>query len=168
MIQKTGTTSQEDVARALSRRAGGLILAKRTTTTALPTSSATGAAAEAGKLAVGAAAAAQVRDIIDWAAGREAFTRATTRAMWERNPDYGIYVAAVCYDQGYGLSDPAAVREGVVSVSLVSGVLDADYDCLYLGRGESSYTYGEGGYVNLGYTHSAACRYQADSGDLWC
>ncbi|KAL1845930.1 hypothetical protein Daus18300_014406 [Diaporthe australafricana] len=116
----------EDVALALSRRAG-LILAKRTIITTLLTSFATGAAAEAGKLAVDAAAA-QVRNIINWTAAREAFTKATTRAMWERNPDYAEYVAAVCYNQDYGLSDPAAMREGVVSVSLVSGVLETDYD----------------------------------------
>ncbi|KAJ0123813.1 hypothetical protein J7T55_012283 [Diaporthe amygdali] len=104
----------EDVARALSTRRAGLILAGRSVITTLLTSFASGAAAEAGKLAVDAAAE-QVCNILGWTAAREAFTKATTRAMWERNPDYGVYVAAVCYNQDYGLSDPGAMRERVLS-----------------------------------------------------
>ncbi|KAI3400744.1 hypothetical protein diail_1953 [Diaporthe ilicicola] len=168
LLDLSSPVIDEVVALALSRRAG-LVLGKRTTTKAPLTSSAAGgAAAEGGRLLVNAVAA-QVRDIIDWTAAREAFTRATTRAMWEHNPDPGAFVAAVCYNSrqgGYaGLlsssssssssgddDDPAAASKTttreervVVSVSLVSGALGADYDCLYLRRGEGFSVDGEGG-----------------------
>jgi hypothetical protein len=45
--------------------------------------------------------------------------------MWNRNPDYAKYHAAICYNKGYRLSNPAGITE-LASAKLDLGLLNTE------------------------------------------
>ncbi|KFA81152.1 hypothetical protein S40288_01036 [Stachybotrys chartarum IBT 40288] len=109
-----------------------------------------------------------IKDLGDWNDAREAFTKATTEDMWAKNPDYNKFPAAVCYNKGYRLETPANV-DGFASVKFELGLLNTDYDCMYLQGPNSFWTDSEGGYINLSYTYNAdRCSFDQATGDLTC
>ncbi|KAF7939706.1 hypothetical protein BELL_1014g00060 [Botrytis elliptica] len=102
-----------------------------------------------------------------WNAVREKFTQATTANMWSRNPDYNKYPGVVCYNKGYSVRDPAGIA-GKVSAKLSLGLLNTDYDCMYISGNNAFYTRSEGGYINLSYRYNSRCTYDGKTGDLTC
>ncbi|KAF5869647.1 uncharacterized protein Bfra_010844 [Botrytis fragariae] len=102
-----------------------------------------------------------------WNDAREKFTQTTTANMWSRNPDYNKYPAAVCYNKGYSLKNPAGIV-GKVSAKLSLGLLNTDYDCMYMTGNNAFYTRSEGGYINLSYTYNSRCSFDGKTGDLTC
>ncbi|TGO31592.1 hypothetical protein BHYA_0499g00020 [Botrytis hyacinthi] len=83
-----------------------------------------------------------------WNEVREKFTQETTLNMWARNPDYNKYPAAVCYNKGYSLKNPNGFV-GRVSAKLSLGLLETDYDCMYITGNNQFYTHAEGGFINV-------------------
>ncbi|KAJ0118762.1 hypothetical protein N8I77_001450 [Diaporthe amygdali] len=108
-----------------------------------------------------------IKDLGKWNQAREEFSKKTTAEMWARNPDYQKYPAAVCYNKGYKLKDPAGTT-GLVSAKLTLGQLNTDYDCMYMTANNQFYTQGEGGFINLSYTYSSRCTFDKGTGDLTC
>ncbi|ATZ49215.1 hypothetical protein BCIN_04g03920 [Botrytis cinerea B05.10] len=102
-----------------------------------------------------------------WNDARETFTQTTTKEMWARNPDYNKYPAVVCYNKGYSLKNAAGVT-GKVSAKLSLGMLNTDYDCMYMTGNNQFYTHSEGGYINLSYRYNNRCSFDQKSGDLSC
>ncbi|KAL0065590.1 hypothetical protein AAF712_007368 [Marasmius tenuissimus] len=103
-----------------------------------------------------------------WNEARETFTKATTAEMWARNPNRGKWVAAICYNKGWRVKNPAGISD-VQSMELKLGALHTDYDCMYMGRGNQFYTDGDGGYINLSMTYDGgACNFDRGTGDLSC
>ena len=45
--------------------------------------------------------------------------------MWNRNPDYAKYHAAICYNKGYRLNNPAGITE-LASAKLDLGLLNTE------------------------------------------
>ncbi|KAI9644319.1 hypothetical protein NHQ30_007676 [Ciborinia camelliae] len=60
-----------------------------------------------------------------WNDVREKFTQATTLEMWNRNPDYNTYPAAICYNKGYSLKNNAG-KTGLLSAKLELGLLSTE------------------------------------------
>ncbi|KAK3984237.1 hypothetical protein QBC44DRAFT_202191, partial [Cladorrhinum sp. PSN332] len=108
-----------------------------------------------------------IKNLGNWNEAREEFTKATTNEMWARNPDYKKFPAAVCYNKGYRVKDPA-LTEGLVSVKFELGLLNTDYDCMYLGAPNQFFTDSDGGFINLSYTYSDRCSFDQKTGDLTC
>ncbi|APA14930.1 hypothetical protein SS1G_14379 [Sclerotinia sclerotiorum 1980 UF-70] len=103
-----------------------------------------------------------------WNETREKFTQATTLAMWNRNPDYNKFPAVACYNKGYHLRNPSG-QDGRVSAKLSLGMLNTDYDCLYMTGNNAFYTHNEGGYINLSYRYNGGrCTFDKRTGDLTC
>ncbi|KAG8161372.1 hypothetical protein KVR01_009636 [Diaporthe batatas] len=108
-----------------------------------------------------------IKNLGKWNDAREAFTKKTTAEMWARNPDYQKYPAAICYNKGYKLKNPAG-KDGLVSAKLELGQLNTDYDCMYMTANNQFYTESDGGYINLSYTYSNRCTFDSNTGDLTC
>ncbi|KAH6707211.1 hypothetical protein EV126DRAFT_488840 [Verticillium dahliae] len=109
-----------------------------------------------------------IKNLGEWnEQAREAFTKKTTQEMWDRNPDYAKFPAAACYNKGYTLADPAKI-DGLRSAKFELGLLNTDYDCMYIQGGNQFKTNSEGGYINLSYTYDPTrCTFEG-SGDLTC
>lgn len=86
--------------------------------------------------------------------------------MWAKNPNPAAYPGVACYNMGYKLKNDNV--EGKINAKLTSGVLNTDYDCMYVGKGNAFYTQGDGGYINLSYRYSSGCSYDGSTGDLSC
>ncbi|TGO59606.1 hypothetical protein BOTNAR_0159g00050 [Botryotinia narcissicola] len=108
-----------------------------------------------------------ISDLGKWNDAREKFTQATTANMWARNPDYNRYPAVMCYNKGYSVKNPAGIA-GKVSAKLSLGLLNTDYDCMYMTGNNQFYTHSEGGYINLSYRYNSRCSFDGKSGDLSC
>jgi hypothetical protein len=94
------------------------------------------------------AAASFIGDIVNFDAGREAFTKQTTDAMMANNPDPARFQAAACYNQGFSVADPANI-DGQSSVDFRLGVLNTDYECMYIAAPNQFFTEGDGGFINV-------------------
>ncbi|KAH7141847.1 hypothetical protein EDB81DRAFT_869797 [Dactylonectria macrodidyma] len=109
-----------------------------------------------------------IKNLGEWNEAREAFTKKTTQEMWDRNPDYTRFPAAACYNKGYRLADPAKI-DGLVSAKFELGLLNTDYDCMFIEGPNQFFTDSEGGYINLSYTYNPdRCSFDDRTGDLTC
>ncbi|CEI61652.1 unnamed protein product [Fusarium venenatum] len=113
------------------------------------------------------AAASFIGDISNFDAGREAFTKQTTDAMMANNPDPERFQAAACYNQGFSVADPANI-DGQSSVEFSLGILNTDYECMYIAAPNQFFTEGDGGFINLSFTHSDRCTFDQETADLTC
>ncbi|KAH7085874.1 hypothetical protein BKA63DRAFT_28336 [Paraphoma chrysanthemicola] len=108
-----------------------------------------------------------IQNLGKWTEVREGFTKATVRAMWQRNPSYSRYPAAICYNKGYHFQN--GKWSGRVKAKLSLGTLNTDYDCMYMEGGNQFYTHSDGGYINLAYNYNGArCSHDRRTGDLTC
>ncbi|KAM0326245.1 hypothetical protein ACHAQA_006842 [Verticillium albo-atrum] len=89
-----------------------------------------------------------IGDISNFDSGREAFTQQTTEAMMANNPDPARFVAAACYNQAFEIADPAN-SDGQTSVEFSLGILNTDYECMYLAAPNQFFTQGDGGFINV-------------------
>ncbi|KAH6693595.1 hypothetical protein F5X68DRAFT_187403 [Plectosphaerella plurivora] len=119
-----------------------------------------------------------IKNLGEWNEAREAFTKATTQAMWDRNPDYAKFPAVACYNKGYRLANPANV-DAVASVKFDLGLLNTEYVIFTteasivrvadMGLATTFFTDSEGGYINLSYTYNPErCSFDQKTGDLSC
>ncbi|RBR25716.1 uncharacterized protein FIESC28_01469 [Fusarium coffeatum] len=130
--------------------------------TAAGTAAVTAIVNEAVKAAVGF-----IGDISNFDAGREAFTVQTTEAMMANNPDPERFQAAACYNQGFSVADPANI-DGQSSVEFSLGILNTDYECMYIAAPNQFFTEGDGGLINLSFTHTDRCTFDQETADLTC
>lgn len=93
-----------------------------------------------------------VKNLGDWTEAREAFTQATTAAMWKNNPDRAKYAAAICYNKGYSFANPSKVA-GIKKAKFALGALHTDYDCMYMEAGNAFHTASDGGFINVSCRH---------------
>ncbi|XP_014562316.1 hypothetical protein COCVIDRAFT_84064, partial [Bipolaris victoriae FI3] len=106
--------------------------------------------------------------INNWNSARETFTQATVDAMWARNPDRNRWVAAACYNMKWDVANRGRISD-VASVKLSMGALNTDYDCFYIGRQNSLWTRGDGGYINLAVvSDNRFCTFDSRTADLDC
>ncbi|RYP04466.1 hypothetical protein DL764_004436 [Monosporascus ibericus] len=108
-----------------------------------------------------------IGDIASFDAGREAFTKQTTDAMFAQNPDPARFQAAACYNQAFSFADPANV-DGQTSVEFRQGLLNTDYECFFIAAPNQFFTEGDGGFINLSITHSDRCTFDSATSDLTC
>ncbi|KAI3574423.1 hypothetical protein IWW34DRAFT_883989 [Fusarium oxysporum f. sp. albedinis] len=125
----------------------GHILSKREPVTiAILTAAGTAAVTAIVNEAV-SAAAAFIGDISNFDAGREAFTVQTTETMMANNPDPERFQAAACYNKAFSVADPANI-DGQSSVEFRLGILNTDYECMYIAAPNQFFTEGDGGLIN--------------------
>lgn len=86
--------------------------------------------------------------LTEWEPAREAFTQEATMSLWNNNPDPAKWVAAVCYNQAWDVSNKSGISD-IVSMKFSLGALNTDYDCMYIGKGTQFYTQGDGGFINV-------------------
>ncbi|KAG4430074.1 hypothetical protein IFR05_014447 [Cadophora sp. M221] len=99
---------------------------------------------------------------------RRKFTQETTNQMWNDNPDRAYFAAAICYNKGYRVRDWNGISERV-SQKLSTGLLNTDYDCMYMSDNNAFWTDGDGGYENLAYVYDGnRCSFDGKTGDLTC
>ncbi|PVH96451.1 hypothetical protein DM02DRAFT_535258 [Periconia macrospinosa] len=108
-----------------------------------------------------------LKNLGEWNETREKFTKETVAALWDRNPDYTKYAAAVCYNKGYRLANPAGITE-LASAKLELGLLNTDYDCMLIETPNQFFTDSAGGYINLAYRYDSRCSFDQSTGDLTC
>jgi hypothetical protein len=126
----------------------GHILSKREPVTiAILTAAGTAAVTAIVNEAV-SAAAAFIGDISNFDAGREAFTVQTTETMMANNPDPERFQAAACYNKAFSVADPANI-DGQSSVEFRLGILNTDYECMYIAAPNQFFTEGDGGLINV-------------------
>ena len=89
-----------------------------------------------------------IGDVQNFDAAREAFTQQTTKEMMARNPDPARFQAAACYNQGFSVADPANI-DGQNSVEFALGLLNTDYECMYIAAPNQFFTEGDGGFINV-------------------
>jgi hypothetical protein len=89
-----------------------------------------------------------IGDISNFDDAREAFTQQTTDAMMANNPDPSRFQAAACYNQGFSVADPANI-DGQNSVKFSLGLLNTDYECMYIAAPNQFFTEGDGGFINV-------------------
>jgi hypothetical protein len=94
------------------------------------------------------ATAKLIGDISNFDAAREAFTQQTTKAMMAKNPDPAKFQAAACYNQGFSVANPANI-DGQNSVKFSLGLLNTDYECMYIAAPNQFFTEGDGGFINV-------------------
>ncbi|KAF4497863.1 hypothetical protein FAGAP_5962 [Fusarium agapanthi] len=158
----TATLQTRDTAKGT-----GHILSKREPVTiAILTAAGTAAATAIVNEAV-KAAAAFIGDISNFDAGREAFTVQTTEAMMANNPDPERFQAAACYNKAFSVADPANI-DGQSSVEFRLGILNTDYECMYIAAPNQFFTEGDGGLINLSFTHTDRCTFDQETADLTC
>ncbi|QSZ31118.1 hypothetical protein DSL72_000681 [Monilinia vaccinii-corymbosi] len=134
-----------------------LILAGNTAVTVAVTTVVTEAAVYAANI---------IKYLPSWNAVRERFTKECTNKMWAKNRNYWAWPAAICYNKGYGLLDSKRINS-FEKFRLKRGNLYTDYDCMYMSRNNSFYTWSDGGYINLAYVYAKSCKMD-NSGDLHC
>ncbi|KAG5812757.1 hypothetical protein H9Q74_004116 [Fusarium xylarioides] len=145
----------------------GHILSKREPVTiAILTAAGTAAVSAIVSEAV-SAAAAFIGDISNFDAGREAFTVQTTETMMANNPDPERFQAAACYNKAFSVADPANI-DGQSSVEFRLGILNTDYECMYIAAPNQFFTEGDGGLINLSFTHTDRCTFDQETADLTC
>ncbi|KAI9166503.1 hypothetical protein HJFPF1_02609 [Paramyrothecium foliicola] len=88
-----------------------------------------------------------IGNLSNWNRAREEFTKKTTAEMWARNPDRRKFPGVVCYNKGYGVANSRNI-DGKISAQLRLGVLNTDYDCMYIAAPNQFWTHGDGGYIN--------------------
>ncbi|KAL8312455.1 hypothetical protein RB597_002868 [Gaeumannomyces tritici] len=108
-----------------------------------------------------------IKALKNWTPAREAFTKATSAEMWAKNPDPTKYAAAICYNMGYSITDPAGV-EGLVKARLKSGLLKTDYDCFFMTAGNTMNLKGDGGFINLSFNADKRCTYDKNTKVIRC
>jgi hypothetical protein len=89
-----------------------------------------------------------IGDVSNFDEAREAFTQQTTDAMMAKNPDPARFQAAACYNQGFSVADPANI-DGQNSVKFSLGLLNTDYECMYIAAPNQFFTEGDGGFINV-------------------
>jgi hypothetical protein len=89
-----------------------------------------------------------IGDVSNFDSAREAFTQKTTKEMMARNPDPARFQAAACYNQGFSVADPANI-DGQSSVKFSLGLLNTDYECMYIAAPNQFFTEGDGGFINV-------------------
>jgi hypothetical protein len=94
------------------------------------------------------ATAKLIGDIANFDSARETFTKETTKAMMANNPDPARFQAAACYNQGFSVADPANI-DGQNSVEFSLGLLNTDYECMYIAAPNQFFTEGDGGFINV-------------------
>ena len=108
-----------------------------------------------------------IKDLGGWNEGREAFTKKTVEEMWNRNPDYEKFPATVCYNKGYRTKNNNI--DGLVSMKYELGLLNTDYDCMFIGGDNQFFTDSDGGFINLAYMYNPdRCNHDTATGDLTC
>lgn len=93
-----------------------------------------------------------IGDVSNFDSAREAFTQQTTKEMMARNPDPARFQAAACYNQGFSVADPANI-DGQNSVEFKLGLLNTDYECMYIAAPNQFFTEGDGGFINVSQLH---------------
>jgi hypothetical protein len=68
--------------------------------------------------------------------------------MMAKNPDPARFQAAACYNQGFSVADPANI-DGQNSVKFSLGLLNTDYECMYIAAPNQFFTEGDGGFINV-------------------
>jgi hypothetical protein len=94
------------------------------------------------------ATAKLIGDISNFDDAREAFTQKTTAAMMAKNPDPAKFQAAACYNKAFSVADPAKI-DGQNSVKFSLGLLNTDYECLYIAAPNQFFTESDGGFINV-------------------
>ena len=89
-----------------------------------------------------------IGDISNFDAAREAFTQQTTEAMMAKNPDPKKFQAAACYNKAFSVANPANI-DGLNSVKFSLGLLNTDYECLYIAAPNQFFTESDGGFINV-------------------
>ncbi|CAN9473510.1 unnamed protein product [Alternaria alternata] len=84
-----------------------------------------------------------------------------------RNPDPARFQAAACYNQGFSVADPANI-DGQNSVEFKLGLLNTDYECMYIAAPNQFFTEGDGGFINLAFEHTDRCTFDEATADLTC
>ncbi|KAL8382471.1 hypothetical protein RB595_006315 [Gaeumannomyces hyphopodioides] len=102
-----------------------------------------------------------IKDISNWTSAREQFTKATVAEMMTQNPDPKKYAAAICNNVGYNFKNGDGGAVGKVSVDLKQGALKTNYDCFYMEFGNTFFSTGDGGYINLAARHSSTCKFSS-------
>ncbi|KAM0237046.1 hypothetical protein ACHAP5_009144 [Fusarium lateritium] len=108
-----------------------------------------------------------IGDVASFDSAREAFTVQTTEAMMANNPDPARFQAAACYNKGYSVADPANI-DGQSSVEFKLGLLNTDYECMYIAAPNQFFTESDGGLINLSFTHTDRCTFDQETADLTC
>ncbi|RGP76918.1 ethanolamine utilization [Fusarium longipes] len=132
--------------RAVAKGSDHLLSKREPVTVAILTAAGTAAATAIVNEAVNAAVAF-IGDISNFDAGREAFTVQTTEAMMANNPDPERFQAAACYNKAFSVADPANI-DGQSSVEFRLGILNTDYECMYIAAPNQFFTEGDGGLIN--------------------
>ncbi|KAH8710039.1 hypothetical protein GQ44DRAFT_690355 [Phaeosphaeriaceae sp. PMI808] len=108
-----------------------------------------------------------IKNLGEWNESREAFTKKTVEEMWNRNPDYTKFPATVCYNKGYRTKN--GNLDGLVSAKFELGLLNTDYDCMFIGGDNQFFTDSDNGFVNLAYMFNPErCNHDTATGDLTC
>ncbi|EFQ92802.1 hypothetical protein PTT_10013, partial [Pyrenophora teres f. teres 0-1] len=112
-----------------------------------------------------------VLDKRDFINKRRWFTQEKVAWYMANNPNPAQVVAAVCYNQDYGVRNPDNIllRQSWVVVRDGLSLEHVTYDCMYIKRDNTFWTYGDGGYENLAYSYNSEfCTYDSNTGDLDC
>ncbi|KAH8725738.1 hypothetical protein GQ44DRAFT_706988 [Phaeosphaeriaceae sp. PMI808] len=113
------------------------------------------------------AAAKFIGDVASFDDAREAFTQQTTDTMMANNPDPARFQAAACYNKAFTVADPANI-DGQTSVKFSLGLLNTDYECMYIAAPNQFFTESDGGFINLSFTHTDRCTFDQATADLTC
>jgi hypothetical protein len=89
-----------------------------------------------------------IGDVSNFDSAREAFTQQTTKEMMARNPDPARFQAAACYNKAFTVADPTKI-DGQTSVKFSLGLLNTDYECMYIAAPNQFFTEGDGGLINV-------------------
>ncbi|KAL2207796.1 hypothetical protein CC79DRAFT_1397262 [Sarocladium strictum] len=163
---KSGLHTTTLQARDTTENPGSILIKREPVTAAILTAAGTAAATAIVNEAV-TAVVAFIGDISNFDAGREAFTQQTTDEMMARNPDPERFQAAACYNKDFSVADPANI-DGQSSVEFRLGILNTDYSCMYIAAPNQFFTEGDGGFINLSFTHTDRCTFDQETADLTC
>ncbi|EWY92305.1 hypothetical protein FOYG_05883 [Fusarium oxysporum NRRL 32931] len=152
--------------RDIAKGTGNILSKREPVTIAILTAAGTAAVTAIVNEAV-SAAAAFIGDISNFDAGREAFTVQTTETMMDNNPDPERFQAAACYNKAFSVADPANI-DGQSSVEFRLGILNTDYECMYIAAPNQFFTEGDGGLINLSFTFTDRCTFDQETADLTC
>jgi hypothetical protein len=94
------------------------------------------------------AAVAFIGDVASFDNAREAFTQQTTDTMMAKNPNPTRFQAAACYNKAFTVADPANI-DGQTSVKFSLGLLNTDYECMYIAAPNQFFTESDGGFINV-------------------
>ncbi|KAK1570035.1 uncharacterized protein LY79DRAFT_570651 [Colletotrichum navitas] len=136
-------TIEIDYNAALERFAEGPTLVERLNTE--------GSSDVAYGLVISAAAQAaygQIKSLVKWNKARRDFTQLTTQIMLDHNPNSTQAIAAICYNMEYDIKDPDMMY-GLTSQKISIWPASTDYDCFYIGKGNTFWSWGDGGTINV-------------------